>query len=195
MMKGFLLAFVPLFVAIDVIGVIPFYLGLVGGLDRPRKRRLLLQALATAWIGGFAFALLGTVTFNFLGITVADFKVAGGLILLVLSIYDLLFASASREPPSETAGVVPLGMPLIVGPAVLTTLLIQVDAVGLPMALAAFTVNLAVVLGVFLIARRIGALVGQGGMAAVSKISSLLLAAIAVMMIRRGITEIVHALT
>lgn len=195
-MDRFLLAFVPLFVAIDVIGVLPFYVALVGDMDVAKRNRVLMQALATAWGGGIAFALLGTAIFDFLGITVADFKVAGGIILLVLAIYDLLFAKKSREPGAtssqsvDTVGVVPLGMPLIAGPAVLTTVLIQVDAVGTVLALAAFTANLAIVLVVFLLAKRIAAIVGEGGMAAVSKVATLLLAAIAVMMIRMGLTEI-----
>ncbi len=189
-MDRFLLAFVPLFVAIDVVGVLPFYLGLVGDLPVQRRNRILVQALATAWGGGIAFALVGTALFDFLGITVADFKVAGGVILLVLAIYDLLFKTKSREPATETVGVVPLGMPLIAGPAVLTTVLIQVDAAGTTVALAAYTANLLVVLGVFLLAKRIAALIGDGGMVAVSKIATLLLAAIGVMMIRLGLTEI-----
>lgn len=192
-LRQFGLAFVPLFVAIDVIGVLPFYVAIVGDMDGTTRRRVLVQALVTAWIGGMAFAMLGTVVFDFLGITVSDFKVAGGLILLVLAIYDLLFASATREPPSDTVGVVPLGMPLIAGPAVLATLLIQVDAVGSVTGLAAYTVNLAIVLVVFLMAKRIARLVGEGAMKAVSKLATLLLAAIGVMMIRRGLFEIIAA--
>src|SRR5574341_417790 len=94
----FALAFVPLFVAIDVIGVLPFYLAITSPMDEAARRRVLVQALATAWLGGVAFAMVGGLLFDFLGITVSDFKVAGGVILLVLSIYDLLFASKTRDP-------------------------------------------------------------------------------------------------
>ena len=95
--RNFGLAFVPLFVAIDVIGVLPFYVAIVGKMDAATRKRVLVQALLTAWLGGMGFALLGTWIFGFLGITVSDFKVAGGLILLVLAIYDLLFASATPQ--------------------------------------------------------------------------------------------------
>jgi multiple antibiotic resistance protein len=189
----FLLAFIPLFVAIDPIGVIPFYLSLTGALDAVTRRRVLLQAMATAFGVGVGFVLLGQAMFNYLDITTSDFRVAGGIILLVLSIYDLLFASESRKVEGANVGVVPLGIPLIVGPAVLTTLVLQADSGGMTTAILAFVVNLAIVLVVFLLARRILRLVGEGGMAAVSKIATLLLAAIAVMMIRRGITEIIAA--
>lgn len=189
-LRNFSLAFVPLFVAIDVIGVLPFFVSMTGNMPGERRRAVLSQALLTAWLGGIAFALLGLALFGFLGITVPDFKVAGGVILLVLAIYDLLFANQTREPPSDTVGVVPLGMPLIAGPAVLTTLLIQVDAAGTVPALLAYTANLLIVLLVFALARRIVSTVGNGAIQAISKVASLLLAAIGVMMIRRGLVEI-----
>lgn len=189
----FLLAFIPLFVSMDPIGVIPFYLSLTSSLDRPRRQTVLLEAMATAFGVGAGFVFLGQAVFSYLDITTADFKVAGGIILLVLAIYDLLFASETRKVEGANVGVVPLGMPLIVGPAVLTTLVLQADSAGPPAALLAFVVNLAIVLCVFLGARRIQRVIGDGGTAAVSKIATLLLAAIAVMMIRRGIFEIVAA--
>ena len=189
----FLLAFIPLFVSMDPIGVIPFYLSLTGSLDLPKRRTVLLEAMATAFGVGAGFVFLGQAVFNYLEITTSDFRVAGGIILLVLAIYDLLFASETRKVEGANVGVVPLGMPLIVGPAVLTTLVLQADSAGSFTALSAFVVNLVIVLVVFLLARRIQRVVGNGGTAAVSKIATLLLAAIAVMMIRRGILEIIAA--
>lgn len=190
---AFLLAFLPLFVAIDPIGVLPFYVTLTDGMDAERRRVVLLQAMLTAFGVGAAFVLVGQALFQYLGITTSDFRVAGGAILLVLAIYDLLFAGESRKPTSQNVGVVPLGIPLIVGPAVLTTLVLQADASGRLPALLAFVANLTIVLIVFLLARRIVRLIGDGGAAAVGKIATLLLAAIAVMMIRVGILEIVAA--
>src|SRR5438552_1370848 len=128
MTHAFLIAFIPLLVAIDPIGVLPFYLSITSNLDAARRRSVLLQAMATAFAVGAGFVLLGQAMFSYLDITTSDFRVAGGLILLVLAIYDLLFASESRKVEGENVGVVPLGMPLIVGPAVLTTLELQADA-------------------------------------------------------------------
>lgn len=189
----FMLAFIPLFVSMDPIGVVPFYLSITGGLDRAHRRTVLLEAMATAFLVGAGFIFLGQAVFNYLDITTSDFRVAGGVILLVLAIYDLLFASESRKVAGANVGVVPLGMPLIVGPAVLTTLVLQADSGGSFTAISAFVANLGIVLVVFLLAPRIQRLVGNGGTAAVSKIATLLLAAIAVMMIRRGIFEILAA--
>jgi len=187
----FLLAIIPLFVSIDPIGVLPFYISITASLDAARRKTVLFQALATAAAVGAGFVFLGQAMFAYLDITTSDFKVAGGLLLLVLAIYDLLFASESRKVEGKNVGVVPLGIPLIVGPAVLTTLVLQADSNGPAIAISAFVANLVLTLAAFLMARRIQRVVGDGGTAAFSKIASLLLAAIAVMMIRRGIFEIV----
>ena len=121
-----------------------------------------------------------------LGITVADFQVAGGLILLGLAGRELLnVAPASREA-TDDFGVVPLGMPLIAGPALLTALLILVDTVGLVFTIAALLVNLALVVVAFWNADLVARWMGRQGLRGVSKIVALLLAAIAVSLIRRG---------
>ncbi|HSH38031.1 MAG TPA: MarC family protein, partial [Chthoniobacterales bacterium] len=83
-------------------------------------------------------------------------------------------------------GVVPLGMPLIAGPALLTALLLLVDTVGVFYTILSLVVNLLLVEIGFRYARRIEALLGKQGLQGVSKLIALLLAAIAVSLIRRG---------
>ena len=92
-------AFVPLFVAMDVVGVAPVYLGLTQPLSPQQKRRVLRASLLAAAAVSFGFALLGKGVFVFLGITVADLQIAGGLILIGLAGFDLL----AREPKSMSA--------------------------------------------------------------------------------------------
>jgi len=116
-----------------------------------------------------------------LGITVQDFMVGGGIILLILSITDLLFSERTRS--TSELGVVPLGIPLIVGPSVLTTLVLQVDQVGLAPTLASFILNILITYGVFRSAGVVVRLMGEAGTQAVSKVANLFLAAIAIMLI------------
>src|SRR5207249_11766390 len=82
--SAFLHAFVPLFVAVDAVGVAPVYLTLTRSLPRAERRRVLGASLGVATIVSISFALLGKAVFVFAGVTVADFQVAGGLILLAL---------------------------------------------------------------------------------------------------------------
>ena len=133
------------------------------------------------------FLLAGDAVLQFLGITVGDFQIAGGILLLVLSIHDLLHPDRPLRQPGERPGVVPLGTPMIAGPAVLTTLLTVARTYGHALTLAAFALNLLVVWAALRWATLIGCLLGEAGAQAVTKVFSLVLAAIAVTFVRRGL--------
>jgi multiple antibiotic resistance protein len=129
---------------------------------------------------------LGEFIFRVLGITEDDFKIAGGLILLVLAISDIRATTTTRSEPLMT-GVVPLGVPLIVGPAVLTTILVLMEHHGVFPTVVSFSANLLIVWGSLKVATRLMLILGKDGILAISKIMCLLLASIAIMMIRIGI--------
>jgi multiple antibiotic resistance protein len=186
MVHKFFIAFIPIFVAIDVVGLVAMFMGLAGDAPREKRQREGFIAIFTALCVSVGFIFLGKIVFTALGITVADFQVAGGLILLGLAGRELLnVAPASREA-TDDFGVVPLGMPLIAGPALLTALLILVDTVGLLFTIAALLVNLALVVVAFWNADLVARWMGRQGLRGISKIVALLLAAIAVSLIRRG---------
>lgn len=189
--ENFLLAFIPLFVAMDVLGTLPLFIGLTEGITDKRRKRLVIEATLTALLISLVFLGSGKLLFSFLGITENDFRIAGGLVLLVLAINDLLFSSdTARKNPETTVGVVPIGIPLIMGPAALTTILILVDSYGTLWTITSIILNLIIVWIVFRNADRVLRIMGKSGSRAVAKVASLFLAAIAVMMIRVGITEI-----
>lgn len=184
----FLKAFIPLFVAIDPIGLAAIFLALGSGVPTDVRRKIARQA---AWTGGgvaLLFLLLGQSIFTALGIKVNDFQIAGGLILFILAARDLIH-SAAEEPAklADDFGVVPLGMPLIAGPASITTLILLAQTLGVIITLIALAVNLVLVVLAFAYSGKIGSLIGSTGMRAISKIISMLLAAIAVNMVRRGL--------
>ena len=106
--------------------------------------------------------------------------------MLGLAGRELLNVGPQAQEGSDDFGVVPLGMPLIAGPALLTALLILVDTVGLVFTLLSLLVNLALVAIAFWNADWFTHLMGKQGLRGVSKIVALLLAAIAVSLIRRG---------
>jgi multiple antibiotic resistance protein len=187
--QKFLQAFIPLFIAIDAIGIAAIFLSLGTGVPEVQRRKIANQA---AWTGGgvaLLFLLLGQSIFKALGITVHDFQIAGGLILFILAARDLTH-SAAEEPPklADDFGVVPLGMPLIAGPASITTLIILAQTLGVGITLVALAANLVIVVLTFAYSEKIGSLIGSTGMRAISKIVSMLLAAIAVNMVRHGLT-------
>lgn len=114
---------------------------------------------------------------------------AGGILLFILAVVDLIFPEKTRTFPKETLGVVPIGIPLIVGPAVLTLLLMGVHTYGFVSTIFCLILNLLIVWFVFSQSRWIMRILKEGGAKGIGKVSSLLLAAFAVMVIRTGIME------
>jgi len=187
-LSKFLQAFIPLFVAIDPIGLAAIFLGLGQNVAAERRQKIADQAVWTGGLVALGFLLLGKSIFAALGISVGDFQIAGGLILFILAAKDLVQSAAEPEKLPEDFGVVPLGMPLIAGPASITTLLVlaQNQAIGLVVTLVALAANLVLVVLALHYSDWLGRKVGATGMRAISKIIAMLLAAIAVSMIRQG---------
>jgi len=183
--------FIPLFVAIDVFAVIPLFISLTA--ETPDSRKPVIRdSIFTALIVGLLFIALGEAIFNILGITPGDFKIAGGLVLLIFAVMELMRHDEEKRKPIGRVGVVPIGVPLIAGPAVLTTLLVLVDHFGIVPTVISFILNLSIVWIFFSNAQRIINFFGKGGIIGISKVVALLLASIAIMMIRLGIINIVQ---
>lgn len=180
------MTFIPLFVAMDPFGILPIYMSITVDLTDNEKRTVARYSTIAALCICLAFIAVGEAVFRILGITVDDFKIAGGLLLLVLAIIELIKENEHHKK-ADSVGIVPIGVPLLVGPAVLTTLIVLVDHYGITPALISLVINLLVAYAVFSGARPIIKLIGKSGVMAISKIVALLLAAIAVMMIRIGI--------
>lgn len=189
--KIFILTFIPIFVAVDALGVLPIFMAFTQNLSNQDKKKLISQSVLTASIIALVFMFVGKAIFSALGVTVSDFQVAGGTVLLFISLSDLLWPDKSRRKPTSTTGVVPIGTPLIVGPAVLTTIIMLIDSYGFLPTIISLLCNLFLVWVIFLFSNNISKLLGPGGLKGLSKVASLLLAAIAVMMIRKGVVNIV----
>lgn len=200
-MNPYIESFLPLFVAINAPGALPVYLGLTEDLTPQERRRLTLQASATATLIAVLILFAGQLIFSVLGITVNDLRVGGGIILLVLSISNLIFGDYRRrdprtagEPEESSVGIVPLGIPLIMGPAAITSILVSREAFGYLPTLTSLVLNLILVLVVFSFGPLIGRVVGNSVSRAIAKVASLFLAAISVAMIRVGILGMLAAL-
>jgi multiple antibiotic resistance protein len=189
-LHNLLMAFIPLFVAIDVLGALPIFISLTSGMGAKAKKRLVIEATLTAGAVALVFLVSGKLIFSFLGITENDFRIGGGIVLLVLSVYELLFAKDTQHDPGTSVGVVPIGIPLIMGPAALTSIIIVVDNYGYWMSIASLFVNLFIVWLVFHFSEFMMKIMGVAGSRAFAKVASLFMAAIAVMMIRVGIQNI-----
>ncbi len=198
-LEPFVMCFVPLFVAIDPVGLAPFYVSLVEDHEAAVRRKILVYALLTASTVGLVFLLLGSWVLGLVGVTVPDFKIAGGVLLLAIAVVDIVMAdkgvrrTGGREGEEETVGAVPIGMPLVMGPAAVTTLIALHGRYTLPPVLAMFVLNIALVGLVFWQSERVVKLLGKAGARAIGKVMSLMLAAIAIKLIRVGLEETLAA--
>lgn len=199
-LKDFVFTFVPLFIVIDAIGNLPFVISAGEGLSRPERRKMINLVVVTAAVVGLIFLFLGQFILDLMDISFGSFAIAGGLILLALSVRYMItgqMVESDKQAKEEMVAVVPIGTPLTVGPATITTLLLLVKEYPLYWVVISFAVNLLIVWIVCMAGNWITRFLGQGGIRAVSRVFSLLLAAIAVSMVIKGldILEILNITT
>lgn len=196
MFKEFLLIFTPIFATIDVIGIMPMFLSLSGELEEQPRRKLIRDACLAAFIVGVLFIIGGEFIFRFFGITTDDFRIGGGILLFIISIIDLLFSNQEeRRKPDNEIAIVPVGIPLILGPATLTTLLILSGKHGMTLTSISLFLNLAIVFVVFFYSKHLSKFLGKGITKAIGKVAALFLLAFSIMMIRVGLTNIWNTLS
>jgi multiple antibiotic resistance protein len=186
----FLMTFVPLFIVIDAVGNLPFVITMGEGRDKAERCRMVHLATSTATIVGLVFLFFGQLILNVMNIDVGSFAIAGGIILLVLSIKYMTTGHMVDMVSKEMLAVVPIGTPLTVGPATITTLILLALQYSIYMVLISFALNMLITWIIFLLSQKIAGFMGEGGIKAVSRVFSLLLAAIAVSMVIRGLNLI-----
>ncbi len=179
---------VPVLVAMNPLTVLPFFFGMTQGMSADRSERLARKAVVTAFTVAVVITLGGQLIFRLMGITVNDLRVGGGLILLVIAIHDLIFSREQRKRREMgDVGVVPLGIPLIVGPATMTACLVLADTHGRLLVVSALVVIVGLTWLLLHHAHRLRSVLDDAVIRAVGKVMSLLLAAIAVATVRAGL--------
>ncbi|HIJ67689.1 MAG TPA: MarC family protein [Planctomycetes bacterium] len=108
MLKNIFLPFIPLFVAVDAVGVLPIFISLTEGLEKNERAKVIIQSMLTASALAVGFILVGKLVFRLLGVTIGDFMIAGGSILFCLAITDIINPVKKRRIPGKELGAVPL---------------------------------------------------------------------------------------
>jgi len=207
-------ALVTLFVTIDPLGLAPIFVGLTRGMTRDQRRQTAIRATITAALILYAFALVGEGLLGFLGISLAAFRIAGGLMLFWIG-FEMVFerrdqrklASAAKAIEDERMhdpgdiqhlAIFPLAIPLMAGPgAISATILIAASApsaLGTIGLLAIIAALVGACLAVFLLAGPLDRLLGNTGRIVLTRLLGVLLAALAVQFVADGVTEIVRAI-
>ncbi|WP_431983707.1 MarC family protein [Streptomyces qinglanensis] len=189
--------FLTLFVIMDPPGITPIFLGLTSGRPAKVQRRMAWQAASVAFGVITLFGICGKQILDYVHVSIPALMVAGGLLLLLVAL-DLL--TGKSDEPTQTKDVnvalVPLGMPLLAGPGAIVSVILAVqhaDGWGGQLSVWAAIVAMHVVLG---LAMRYSLLIirviKDGGVVLVTRLSGMLLSAIAVQQIAGGITQFIE---
>ncbi|HOV90106.1 MAG TPA: MarC family protein [Syntrophorhabdaceae bacterium] len=187
MIDQFLLSFIPLFVAFDVLGILPIYIKFTAHLDRVKRKKQLRDSILTSFITTMLFVVIGNQILKYLGISIKDFFIAGGVVLFIIAVKDIIVGHVEPSIEDDMFGVVPLGVPLLAGPAVLTTSIIIRNNYGFHFFLISLLVNLIICWVLLRFSELILKYLGKKFIEALSKVFALIIASIAVMFIRKGL--------
>ncbi|WP_375265324.1 MarC family protein [Planktotalea sp.] len=196
----FITSFVTLFVIIDPIGLTPLFVALTQGMTVKQRRAIAIRATLTSAGILALFAVFGEALLGFIGISMAAFKIAGG-ILLLLTALDMLFQrrskrredTAEEEDDLDDPSVFPLAIPLIAGPGSIATVILlagtHLGFTGLGLSLAVMLLVLTVTFIFFEAATPLERLLGKTGINVVSRLLGMLLAALAVQFMLNGLQD------
>ncbi|MEM2913068.1 MAG: MarC family protein [Candidatus Bathyarchaeia archaeon] len=184
-------SFISLFIIVDPFGNIPIFIGLTEGISSDSRRRIFHIATITGFILLLAFALAGREILSFFGITLQSFMIAGGILLLIIAVRILVIGGweeRSRSP--ESIGVVPIAVPLLVGPGAITTTIINLETYGILTTIISVVLVFIIVWLTLRFIEPIYRVLGRSGSIVIARVMALLIAAIAVQFIIEGLENL-----
>lgn len=186
---GFLRATLALFIILDPIGLLPVVMALTSGQETHARQRVLYLSGIVAFVLMVVLTFTAKAIFQLYGITMADFQIAGGLVLFGVAV-QTINERHWGESVGHGAGIVPIACPLLVGPGAVATSILALDRYGVAVTLLAIVAAFAAVMLCFRFTNSLYRLLGETGAGVVARLMGMLLAAIAVQFIHQGVVEI-----
>ncbi len=178
-------------VAMNIVTTGPMYVSITEDVEQKQRAALVRSAVLLAAVVAILMTIVGSDMLRFMGVTLADLRIGGGIVLLGLGFHDLVLSRGERKVVSaDDIGAVPIGVPLLVGPATMTTLIVASEEHGRLVTMLALLPNLVAAFVVLHYAHRIVPLIGKAGSRAMGKLMSLMLMAIGVAMARTGLQSL-----
>ena len=186
--NSLLVSILMLFIVLDPIGNSPYFYILTRNYSSEARRKIISMSVSVAAFIMLFFAVLGDIIFELLDVTVDDFRIAAGIILLIYFIAILLEIDLGpKQVSEENIAVVPLAMPLLAGPAAISTVIYIKYVWGLEYALISTLVNLLLAYPILLAGNILAKYMGKNGSLVFEKLMAMIMAAFAVSMIREGL--------
>jgi multiple antibiotic resistance protein len=194
-------AVIALFIIVDPFGNIPIFVGLTESMEKNQRKKIFNIAILVGFVLLLLFAFAGQELLNIFGLSIYSFEVAGGLLLLIISIRILISGSMHEHVDSpESIGAVPIAMPLLVGPGAITTTIFTLQTyqtpayewyVGYSVAVLAAVIVLALTWVILRFINGIYKFLGKTGSIVIARVMALFIAAIAIQYILTGVTHFV----
>lgn len=193
----FIIQFWALFLTIDPVGVTPIFISLTAKCSELQRKSIANKGVLIAFLILVFFAMTGSLLLDLFGISIAAFRLGGGLLLLLLSLEMVLAKTPTSQPDEDIStdiAVFPISIPLLSGPAAITMLILFIkqsegDWLQKGIVLLALFVNMIIVWLCLRFSNKISKLMGKTGTNVVTKIFGILLTALAFQFIIDGIFE------
>ena len=183
-----------LFIILDPLGNAPIFYFLTMMLSEKDRRSIIRLSVIVATLILLIFSTGGVLILNFFNITVDDFRIAGGTILFIIAVKGILGRVEAETVERETIAVVPMATPLLAGPGSITTVIYVAQAYGIHYSIISIIINATLAYFLLINGDRLLAILGRNGSIALARIMAMILAAIAVSMVREGITHIAESI-
>lgn len=204
MIEFFSSAMVTFLVIIDPPGCAPIFSILTQGATAAQRRVMALRSALVAWIILMVFGLLGRPILDTLGISLASFRIAGGILLFYLA-FEMIFGQRKERkedraknhegehPEVEDISVFPMGTPMIAGPGAIASVMLWVsradDTTEVGIVLAAMTLTVMLTLLAMLVAAPLMKLIGEKVEAAISRVLAVIMSALAAQFVIDGLKD------
>ena len=180
-----------LWIVMDPLGQVPIFVALTREQTPAERRRVLFLAWVVALIILIAFVLGGHWVLRVFGIEMADFEIAGGALLFVIAL-RMVLRGHPGDSEDRTSGIIPIACPLLVGPGAITTTLVLLGVHGLWITLGAVLLAFAATWPVLRFTGVLYRLLGHTGSHVVARIMGIIIAALGVMYVRKGILAVMR---
>ncbi len=184
---------IALFIIVDPVGNIPILMSLTGKMSEAQRRNTFRTATLVGLMLLFAFALSGQQILFLFSVSMYSFRVAAGILLLILSVKLLVVGGWQEDAISpETTGAFPIGFPLLVGPGAITAAILSLQSSGIIVTVLSILITFVAVWIVLRFIEPIYRFLGETGSTVISSVSALFIAAIAVQHVIQGILYILQ---
>jgi len=185
-----------LFIVVDPFGNIPIFMSLTEKITKAQRLKVFNTAILVGIILLLVFAFAGQQILSIFGVSLYSFEVAGGILLLIISIKILISGSlVDMSESPESMGAVPIAMPLLVGPGAITTTMLNLQSYGIAVAAISVFVVLALTWFILRYVDIVYHFLGKTGAIVIARVMALLIAAIAIQYVFVGVSHYLQTIS